>query len=186
MTDQITRIYELAEPYWQTRSNEIHVPESYALARRLLGEFPEADAGIVLPAILLHDVGYVVVPEDDQLKGLAGAPVGWDPDLTRVHEIEGARLAGEILASIDYDPERTRRIQEIVDGHDSRTEALCIEDAIVKDADKLWRFTPSGVRICCGWMNRTPEDFRAFVASRIDEWMLTEPGQRMARKFLDV
>ena len=35
-------------------------------------------------------------------------------------------------------------------------EALSLEDAIVKDADKLWRFTESGVRVAHGWVGRTP------------------------------
>ena len=57
----LEEIYALAEPYWQTRSNEIHVPGSYELARRLLAAYPEADPDVVLPAILLHDCGYSLV-----------------------------------------------------------------------------------------------------------------------------
>jgi HD superfamily phosphodiesterase len=181
----LDRIRELAEPYWQTRSNEIHVPEAYALARRLLESHPEADAAIVLPAILLHDCGYVLVPEEDHLKGLAGAPIGWEAEITRRHEIEGARLAGEILREVGYDPERTARIQEIVDGHDSRPEALSLEDALVKDADKLWRFTESGVRIAHVWMDRTPEAFMAYVESKIDVWLFTDTARRLARELLE-
>ena len=177
-------IRALAEPYWQTRSNEIHIPDSFELAQRLLESHPEADADVVLPAILLHDCGYFLVPEEDHLKGLAGAPVGWEPDITRRHEIEGARLAGEILARVGHDPERTARIQEIIDGHDSRAEALSIEDAIVKDADKLWRFTPNGVRICHVWMDRSPEEFMDFVESRIDTWFFTDAGRALARETL--
>lgn len=181
---QLEEIRALAEPYWQTRANEIHVPEAFELAQRLLERHPEADADIVLPAILLHDCGYLLVPEEDHLKGLAGAPIGWEADITRRHEIEGARLAGEILAEVGYDPERTRRIQEIVDGHDSRAEALSLEDALMKDADKLWRYTESGVRICHVWMNRTPEEFMDFVESRIDTWLLTDAGRELARETL--
>jgi HD superfamily phosphodiesterase len=182
---QLDEIRALAEPYWQTRSNEIHVPGSFELARRLLEAHPEADADIVLPAVLLHDCGYFLVPEEDHLKGLAGAPVGWEPDITRRHEIEGARLAGEILAQVGYDPERTERIQEIVDGHDSRVEALSLEDALMKDADKLWRYTASGVRVCSGWMHRTPEAFMDFVESRIDDWLITDAGRALARETLE-
>ena len=142
------RIYAAAQPYWNTRENHVHVPESYELCKELLRSFPEADAGVVLPAILLHDVGYVEVPEDEQLKGLAGAPIGWEPDITRRHEVAGARIAGTLLRELGYDEERTALIQEIIDGHDSRSEAISLEDAIVKDADKLWRYSESGVRIC--------------------------------------
>jgi HD superfamily phosphodiesterase len=181
---RLEQIRELAEPYWQTRSNEVHVPEAFELAQRLLAEHPEADADVVLPAILLHDCGYFLVPEEDHLKGLAGAPIGWEADITRRHEIEGARLAGEILGRVGYDQGRTARIQEIIDGHDSRGEALSLEDALVKDADKLWRFTQNGVRICHVWMDRTPDDFMDFVESRIDGWLLTDAGRALAREIL--
>ncbi|CAA9522272.1 MAG: Metal-dependent phosphohydrolase, HD subdomain [uncultured Thermoleophilia bacterium] len=180
----IDEVYALAAPYWQTRSNEIHVPEAYDLAKRLLAEIPEADPAIVLPAILLHDVGYARVPEEDQLKGLAGAPSGWEPDITRRHEVEGARLAGEILAEVGYDAERTRRIQAIVDGHDSRPEALDLDDAVVKDADKLWRFTENGVRIAHAWVGRTPEEFVDFLETRIEGWFFTDAAKALARTTL--
>jgi HD superfamily phosphodiesterase len=180
----IERIYALAEPYWHTRSGEIHMPESYAMARRLLEALPDADPLVVLPAILLHDVGYARVPEETHHAGLAGAPDGWDADVTRRHEIEGGRLAGEILAQVGYDEELTARVVEIVEGHDSRTEALSLEDAIVKDADKLWRFTESGVRIAHTWIDRTPEAFMDFVETRIDDWLFTGAARELAREAL--
>jgi hypothetical protein len=177
-------IYELAEPYWQTRSNEIHVPESYALAIELLQDHPEADADIVLPAILLHDVGYMAVPAEDHLKGLAGAVKGWEPDITRRHEIQGAALAGEILGAVGWDAALTAAVQVIVDGHDSRSEAVSREDELVKDADKLWRYTESAVRICHRWMELTPEGYMDWVGSEIDRWLFTAAARRIAHREL--
>ncbi len=183
-TDVYDRIYAAAEPYWATRSNHIHVPEAYALCKEFLVSFPGADEAVVLPGILLHDVGYFEVPEDDHLMGLAGAPVGWDPEITRRHEIAGARIAAEILRGVGYDEQKTRHILEIVDGHDSRLEPISVEDAIVKDADKLWRFTENGVRISSGWMDRSHRDFMDYVEAKIDDWMLTEPGRKLAHETL--
>lgn len=181
-SDRYARIYALAEPYWQTRSNEIHVPGSYASAQELLAAYPQADADVVLPAILLHDVGYMVVPADDHLKGLAGAIKGWEPDITRRHEIQGAALAGEILGLVGWDPERTALIQDIVDGHDSRPEAESLEDTLVKDADKLWRYTASAVRICHRWMELSTDAYMDWVESEIDRWLFTEAARGMARR----
>ena len=177
-------IYERAEPYWQTRSNEIHVPGSYALAQELVAACPAADPDIVLPAILLHDVGYMVVPEEDHLRGLAGAVRGWEPDITRRHEIQGAQLAGEILAGLGWDPERTAAIQDIVDGHDSRAEAVSLEDELVKDADKLWRYTESAVRICHRWMKLSTDAYMDWVGSEIDRWLFTDTARGLARREL--
>jgi HD superfamily phosphodiesterase len=180
----IGEVYALAEPYWHTRSGEIHMPESFAMAQRLLAALPEADPLIVLPAILLHDVGYARVPEETHHAGLHGAPGGWDADVTRQHEREGAVLAREILERVGCDDVRSARIVEIVDGHDSRAEALNLEDAIVKDADKLWRFTESGVRIAHAWVDRTPESFMDFVESRIDAWLFTAAARELAHETL--
>ena len=181
----IERIYALAEPYWHTRAGEIHMPESFAMAQRLLSALPEADPEVVLPAILLHDVGYARVPEETHHDGLAGAPGGWDADITRRHELEGAALAGEILGAVGFDPVKTARVVEIVDGHDSRLEALSLEDAIVKDADKLWRYTESGVRITHAWVGRTPEELMDYVEGKIDVWLFTAAGRALARASLD-
>jgi HD superfamily phosphodiesterase len=183
-TGRYAGIYALAEPYWQTRSNEIHVPESYALAQELLAAHPEADPDIVLPAVLLHDIGYMAVPSDDHLKGLAGAVKGWEPDITRRHEVQGAALAGEILAEVGWDAARTAAIRDIVDGHDSRAEAVSREDALVKDADKLWRYTDSAVRICHRWMELTPDAFMDWVGSEIDRWFFTDAARDVARREL--
>jgi HD domain len=136
----------------------------------------------VLPAILLHDVGYMVVPADDHLKGLAGAATGWEPEITRRHETQGAALAGEILGLVGWDPERTALIQDIVDGHDSRPEAEGLEDSLVKDADKLWRYTESAVRICHRWMKLTPDAYMDWVESEIDRWLFTEAARGLARR----
>jgi HD superfamily phosphodiesterase len=183
-TTRYVPIYELAEPYWQTRSNEIHVPQSYALAQQLLAHHPEADPDIVLPGILLHDIGYMVVPHDDHLKGLAGAASGWEPDITRRHEIQGAALAGEILMKVGWESTRIAAIQDIVDGHDSRADAVSVEDQLVKDADKLWRYTESAVRICHEWMKLTPDAYMEWVASEIDAWFFTTAARDLARREL--
>ena len=90
---QIETIYKLAEPFWQTRSGEVHMPQAFAFAKRLLKFHPQADADIVLPAILLHDMGYARVPEETHHQGLADAPKGWQPEVTRLHEIEGVKMA---------------------------------------------------------------------------------------------
>jgi len=177
-------IYRLSEPYWQTRSNEIHVPMAYDYAKDLLVEYPQADARIVLPAILMHDNGYKNLPEETQLAGLQGSPKGWDPNVTRLHEIEGVRIAGELLGGLGYDAQKTQAIQKIIDGHDSIPEAHSLEDALVKDADKLWRFTPISIRITRHWHQRETADYIAFLDGKIDTWMLTEYGQKKAREEL--
>lgn len=179
--DLIAEIYLRAEPYWHTRSGEIHMPQAYAFAQALLRAHPEADPGIVLPAILLHDVGYARVPEETHHQGLADSPAGWNPDITRLHEQEGVRLARDLLLDLHYPPELVEPILTIIDGHDSQSGAAhSVEDGLVKDADKLWRYGVQGVRVCRGWVNLSFQAFTAYVEDKIPTWFHTAEGARLA------
>ena len=131
---ELAALWDLAAPYLKVRDNDAHTLYAFGLARALLDAHPEADAAVVLPAIMLHDIGWSQVPPAEVLAAIA--PGGGRPDLVLLHEKEGARLAAGILAAAGYDAGKVPAILDIIDGHDSRREALSIEDAIVKDADK--------------------------------------------------
>lgn len=125
------------------RDNDAHTLYALGLAVALLESHPEADAAVVLPAIMLHDVGWSEVPPDEVLQAIA--PDAARPDLVILHEKEGVRLAAGILAETGYDTSKVPEILAIIDGHDSQRTALSIEDAIVKDSDKTWRLSPRGI-----------------------------------------
>jgi HD superfamily phosphodiesterase len=176
------KIYRKAEPYWATRKNDHHIPSSYDYARRLLRSHPSADEDIVLPAVLLHDVGWKMVPEEKQL-GAFGPEIK-DEETRRFHEKEGARIAREILASLYYDEEKTLAILSIIDGHDTREEPLSLNDKLVKDADKLWRFTPYCVEISYRHFGFELEEYMDWLSHRIEEWFWTAEAKAMARESL--
>lgn len=177
------RIYDMAKPYLDTRRNDIHVSISYTFSRQLLKHYSDADEDIVLPAILLHDVGWKAVPEEKQ-SGAFG-PNTKDTETRRLHEIEGASIAREILHLINYDGLKIAEITAIIDGHDSRKEALSLNDAIVKDADKLWRFTPIGFDIDHIRFGIDRNSYLIYLDSIIDQWFLTPVARDMAREALD-
>jgi HD superfamily phosphodiesterase len=177
------RIYDIAKPYLDTRENDVHVSLSYTFARRLLDYYPDADEDIVLPAILLHDVGWKIVPEEKQ-SGAFG-PNSRDTETRRLHEIEGSRIAEEILRSLNYNPVKIAEIKAIIDGHDSRKEALSINDALVKDADKLWRFTPIGVNIDHARFGIDRNSYLAYLGNIIEQWFITPEAADMAREALN-
>jgi hypothetical protein len=173
------QIYKKAEVYWDTRHNDIHLPLAYDFAKQLLVVYPDADESIVLPAILLHDVGWKMVPEEKQLN--AFGPKATDKAANRLHEVEGVRIAGEILASVNYDAGKTQEILTIIDGHDSRLEALSLNDQLVKDADKLWRFTSTGVNIDYRRFGVELAGYLAYLGNKIDEWLFTPEAKAIAR-----
>lgn len=174
-------VWERAAPYLAVRNNDSHTLYAYGLARALLASLPDADPEVVLPAILLHDTGWSTVSDDLILEAIA--PGGGRPDLVRQHEKEGARIATEVLVGLGRDPEIVRRVVEIIDGHDSRLVALSADDAVVKDADKLWRVTPHGIEIVCGWFGLTREESLRITSLRVQHSLFTEPARAMARGF---
>lgn len=172
-------IWRLAEPHLKVRDNDGHTIYAYGLAQALVELHPEADPEVVLPAIILHDTGWSTVPEEEILSAIA--PGGGRPDLVLQHEKEGARIAGDILAEVGWDSGRTERILAIIDGHDSRREAISLDDALMKDADKLWRLTPHGVDTVMDWFGLTRDEAHRLIASRVHGHLLTDAGRTMAR-----
>ncbi len=171
------KIYEFAIPFLQTRQNEIHTYIVYQYALRLLEDEPGIPE-IVIPAAILHDVGWSCIPEEEQ--HTAFGPVVKNKKLQRRHEVEGAAIAMEILNSVDYDPQFSQKIAEIIDGHDTTNKARSIDDAITKDADKLCRFSGIGFRIDYQRFNKEPLPYIRFLFEKIDEWFLTNTGREIA------
>lgn len=181
MRDIDYKIFELAKPYLNTRKNDVHIEISCRFAIRLLESEP-GDPAVVIPAILCHDLGWSKLSEEQQMK--AFGPGEFDHDLGRVHEVEGVKLAQGILREVAYDPEKTAEILEIIEGHDSRLIALSDSDKIVKDADKLWRFAPVGLRIDAERFKLGIMDHAQWLEERIEEWLFTETAKEMALKEL--
>lgn len=174
-------VWELAAPYLRTRSNDGHTLYAYGVARSLCALHPDVDAEIVCVSVLLHDTGWSQVPEDEVLRAIA--PGHGRPDLVLLHEKEGARIATEVLTRLGWSAERIARVVEIVDGHDSRLHALHLEDALMKDSDKLWRITPHGIDTVMNWFGLERAAAHALVASRVHEHLFTDAARTMAAAF---
>lgn len=182
LNDIYERIWELAGPYLDTRKNDIHTEISTGFAGRLLA-LEGGDEDIVIPAIILHDVGWKKVPEDLQLK--AFGPKVSMPEWNRVHEVEGAGIAGEILQKVNYPEDKILEIQEIIKGHDSRKEPISHNDSVVKDADKLWRYTETAIRGIQMGFGLTYEACIERLRRNLEPWFLTESGKRMATEEIE-
>lgn len=171
-------VWERAVEHLRVRSNDGHTIYAYGLARALLAEHPDADHEVVLPAILLHDTGWSRVPPEDVLAAIA--PGGGRPDLVIRHEKEGAVIARQVLEELGRPATLVDRVVEIVDGHDSRRHALSIDDALVKDADKLWRLTPHGVDTVMDWFGLDRQQARRLIVSRVHGHLFTDAARTIA------
>jgi len=175
-------IWTDALPFLGVRQNDEHTRYSTGYADRLV-TLTGANRAIAIPAIILHDTGWSTVPEHLILESFG--PKTRYPELRRQHEVEGAAIARRILERHRYPGQDVDLITGIIDGHDTRAEAISLEDAVVKDADKLWRYTRFGLETIRGWFGHTVAEQLALL----DDWgktrLFTEPGRHMALGLLE-
>ena len=151
-------VWRRAEPYMRARKNDVHVPLSFGWAQRLLDHHPQADRDIVSLAILLHDIGWYSIDMEDIIEKGFG-PNMMQSDVRFLHETEGVRLCRPVLQETGWPEEIILAVCEIIDGHDTRATARHLNDRLVRDADKLWRFSVTGVSVACDWFKMTPHQY---------------------------
>jgi len=144
MKDLSDKIWELALPFQDKRDDKGHASVTFNYAKQLL-KTEKGDKKIVLPAIILHDTGWSKLTKEERM-------VIFDKNATKEdklklrykHQNEGVIIAKNILKQIKYPKKLTREILEIISEHDTRQYFLSQNEGIVRDADKLWRFSEIG------------------------------------------
>ncbi|MEW6375984.1 MAG: HD domain-containing protein [Thermodesulfobacteriota bacterium] len=177
------KIYERAKPFLRTRKNLIHTKIALQFALRLLKQ-EGGDEEVVIPAILLHDVGWKTIPENLHLT--AFGPYPSNPTLARVHEVKGSKIAMAILKGLHYPPEKVEEICQIIRGHDTRKKPISQNDRIVKDADKLSRYSRRGLLIDLTRFRISRLEHLSFLEGKINQWFLTNTGKELAVKEINL
>ncbi|MGJ5219372.1 HD domain-containing protein [Bradyrhizobium oligotrophicum] len=132
--------------------------EADDMMRRLLAIYPDADEDIVSLAILLHDIGWWTIDMTDIIEKGFG-PNMMQSEVRFLHEREGVRLSREVLTKTGWPEQVIAAVGEIIDGHDTRPQPRSLNDRLVRDSDKLWRFTVTGVAVACDWFKLTPHQY---------------------------
>ncbi len=109
-TDRFDKLLKAALPFYeQGRPGDVeHIRWLYRTVPGLVSE-EEADYDILMPLILLHDVGYARVPK------------GADPfklDIRRLHMEKGAEIAEELLARLGYEKDKIAEVKRLIKKHD--------------------------------------------------------------------
>ena len=175
------KIFDRAKPFLRTRKNLIHTKIALRYALTLLNH-EKGDEAVVIPSIILHDVGWKTIPEHLHLTAFGPSPS--NPKLARVHEVEGAKIAKTILEGLHYPPEKVKEICKIIRGHDSRKRAISPSDRMIKDADKLFRYSRKGMAIDSDRFNVPRKIHINFLEDQIETWFFLSPSKELARKEL--
>lgn len=176
----VDNVWKAAEPYTRSRMNDIHLPLTLLFAEFLLDAHPEADPQVTRVAAMLHDTGWARVDEEKILSEGFRSDNFMTSDVRVQHEIFGCDIAREILPGCGYDDEFIKKVTDIIDGHDTRSESYSIEDSIMRDADRLWRFNPVGLGFSAEWFGKTPQQIRHKLEVDIMPEMITPTGKAMA------
>lgn len=138
------QIWELALPYQDARDDAGHarVVTMYAIA--ICGN-ENTDANVVVPAAILHDIGWSQLNEDERMLIFnKDNPKELRLKMRYRHQEEGVKLAKEILKKVQYPKKYINEILEIISEHDTREGFTSANEGAMRDADKLWRFDAYG------------------------------------------
>lgn len=176
---QLEALWAAVVPETRARGNDIHLPISLSFARRLCDAHPEADRTLVLVATLLHDTGWAHVDQEKIISdGFRGE---WrTADIRFEHEREGCLVARRVLPALGYDEQFIDEVCTIIDGHDTRPNAYTLEDALMRDADRLWRFDHAGIALASGWFGQNPAMYTDRLETEIIPELITQAAVEMA------
>ena len=187
-TRDLTRydpVWRSAEPYMRARKNDVHIPLSFAWCQKLLDLYPQADRDICSLAILLHDIGWYSIDMKIIIEQGFRSGNFLQSDARYLHERESVRLGTEVLRGSGWDEATVAAVCEIIDGHDTRPNPHHLNDRIMRDSDKLWRYEVTGVAVACDWFGVTPHNYADQVEAQLVKFE-TGHGRAMAEAELAV
>lgn len=98
MKEIYLQILELATPYYEKgRIYDLDQIDWMIKQAEMLAEKLNLDQDILMPLIILHDVGYAFVDEKN--------PHIKSQEIKRIHLQEGVKIAKEILEHVNYPPQ---------------------------------------------------------------------------------
>lgn len=171
-------IFERAKGYCRSSADLIHLEESTQCAEWLCSR-DGGNLDVVMPAIMLHDIGLSVMSDDERAQ-TRGTTIE-SARLLHRHEEEGAAMARRILGELDYDPTLVDEIAAIITQHDTNQPPRSKNEAIVKDANNLSRFTPRGFASSLAGSSKTAEELEAWVTESLERMFTTQTARIAAR-----
>jgi len=182
-------LWQTCKPYLEKGRtiDLIHTRISTDLAWRLLREGAKGDEDIIIPAIMLHDIGYSQIDDKDVYKKTTfpdKANSQYDVHVKELHLTEGAKFAEVILKELNYPGHLIPLIAEIVRTHEdlqgNKPDQSNTNRVIVSDADKLYRFTAYNLTSGMALHGKGKKDAFEFMYNNIDKWLCLNISKRIA------
>jgi len=162
MKEIYERIWELARPYYKKgRPMDIDHIEWMMHDALIICEKENLDDSLLLPLVILHDVGYAEVPR--------GNP--FNLNLRTAHMEAGARIAKRILDELNYSKDKVKKIEYYVSVHDNwalgdneiyRKDKIL---AVFNDLDYMWMATPKGFPALMNILHKNKQEMIEYLES---------------------
>ncbi len=146
------KILEKALPYYEKgRKGDVkHVKWLFNTIPKFVDE--TMDIEILIPVVLLHDVGYSKVPKGSN---------PFDLHIRKLHSEEGAKIAEEILEELKYAKEKISEIKRLILKHDNWAFGDSFADEplllLFQNFDFMWMASKEGFEMCRG--SKNPKEF---------------------------
>ncbi|MEK6938441.1 MAG: HD domain-containing protein [Nanoarchaeota archaeon] len=136
---------KIKSDYMQDLRDDKGHAEIVTLFAKKLCEIFKANEDIVIPAAILHDIGYFGMDKNLISEMMAKKLSEEQEKKIKIDHMErGAKFAEQILSEINYEQKLIKEIVFIIRRHDLNDLCESIEEKIVRDADKLARFSKVG------------------------------------------
>ncbi len=169
MKEVYLKLWKLAKPYYEKgRPMDVDHIEWMMKDAMLVCEKEKIDDSLLLPLVILHDVGYAEVPKDNPFK----------LDLRKSHMEAGAKIAKHILEKINYAKDKTEKIVYYVSVHDAWAfgdNKIYAKDKILgvfNDLDYTWMATKKGFPALMKVLNKNKTEMIAYLETN------TKPKER--------
>jgi HD superfamily phosphodiesterase len=187
MKEIFERIWQLALPLQDQRDDRGHAEVTLQYATSLVAS-EAGDEDIVIPAMILHDIGYSQLSKERRLSVFDKTRTDEQRRAAQIeHQNAGVILAKGLLVRAEYPLALVPEILEIISQHDTRKGFISKNEGLVRDSDKLWRFSRRGFEADAGLRTKGRLEERCKdLEANIDkaDYFYSERAKQMAREEL--
>lgn len=154
MKNIFNKLWELAKPYYlEGRPTDIDHIRWMMNEAEIVCQKEKIDDSVLLPLVILHDIGYSESPKDNPFK----------IDMRKLHMAAGTKIAKTILDSVKYPQEKIDQIVYFISVHDN----WALDDhqvfnnnpilGIFNDLECIWGVTTKGFNALMGILNKNQQ-----------------------------
>ena len=169
------------------RPGDLEHTRSAVAYGKILLEKEGGEPRVVIPTLILHDVGWSRVDFSDFIAAPAEAKK--DVESVYLHMLLGSQIASAILSDLGWDTEVIQRIASIIAVHDIPEDVLALNDlnaTLVFEADWLDKYAPARQRRFFRLFTdvSSREEIKAYLENNKARWFRTRTAKELLHRIV--